>query len=138
MSFSYNRTVRFQDTDAAGVVYFANVLVMCHEAYEDSLLQAGINLKTFFRYGSIVVPIIHSDVDFFQPMFCGDRLVINGLPKRLSESKFEIQYQVFDRISPQRYLAKALTRHVCIETKNHTKIALPEAMSDWLSVTGCR
>ncbi|MEO1763007.1 MAG: 1,4-dihydroxy-2-naphthoyl-CoA hydrolase, partial [Cyanobacteria bacterium J06629_18] len=26
MSFTYNRTIRFQDTDAAGVVYFANVL----------------------------------------------------------------------------------------------------------------
>ncbi|MFS8118916.1 MAG: acyl-CoA thioesterase, partial [Microcoleus sp.] len=45
MSFSYTRTVRFQDTDAAGVVYFANVLAMCHEAYEASLAASGINLK---------------------------------------------------------------------------------------------
>ena len=34
MAFAYYYTVRFQDTDAAGVVYFANVLRICHEAYE--------------------------------------------------------------------------------------------------------
>lgn len=47
MPFTYNRTVRFQDTDAAGVVYFANVLGICHEAYEESLEASSINLKDF-------------------------------------------------------------------------------------------
>ncbi|MEQ9235936.1 acyl-CoA thioesterase [Coleofasciculus sp. E2-BRE-01] len=135
MSFTYNRTVRFQDTDAAGVVYFANVLVMCHEAYEDSLAKAGINLKTFFSHAAVAVPIIHSSVDFFQPMFCGDKLLIDGIPQRLSDSKFEIKYQVIDAASPQRHLADALTRHVCIDTNTRTKIILPDGMINWLYST---
>ncbi|MHC5822651.1 MAG: acyl-CoA thioesterase, partial [Nostoc sp.] len=48
MPFTYNRTVRFQDTDAAGVVYFASVLSICHEAYEESLEASSINIKDFF------------------------------------------------------------------------------------------
>ena len=136
MSFSYNRTVRFQDTDAAGVVYFANVLVMCHEAYEDSLAKAGINLKTFFSHAAMAVPIIHTHVDFFQPMFCGDRLLINGIPQQLSDSKLEIEYHVVDAASPQRHLATALTRHVCIDSNTRTKIPLPETMINWLYHVG--
>ncbi len=132
MSFTYNRTVRFHDTDAAGVVYLANVLVMCHEAYEDSLAQTGINLKTFFSNAAVAVPIIHSRIDFFQPLFCGDRLLIHGIPQRLSDSTFEITYRVVDAASPQRHLTTALTRHVCIDTNIRTKIPLPEAMVDWL------
>jgi 1,4-dihydroxy-2-naphthoyl-CoA hydrolase len=56
MFFTYNRTVRFQDTDAAGVVYFANVLSMCHEAYEASLAASGINLKSFFNNPTVLFP----------------------------------------------------------------------------------
>ena len=48
MSFYYRRIVHFQDTDAAGVVYFVNVLAICHEAYEASLAAFDINLKVFF------------------------------------------------------------------------------------------
>jgi len=36
MPFTYSRTVHFADTDAAGVVFFANFLAICHEAYEES------------------------------------------------------------------------------------------------------
>jgi 1,4-dihydroxy-2-naphthoyl-CoA hydrolase len=32
MPFSHHRTVRFADTDAAGVVFFARTLAICHEA----------------------------------------------------------------------------------------------------------
>ena len=47
-AFVYTRSIRFHETDAAGVVYFANVLVLCHEAYEASLAAAGIDLGEFF------------------------------------------------------------------------------------------
>jgi hypothetical protein len=40
MPFSYVRTVRLADTDAAGVVYFARTLSICHEAYEAALAAA--------------------------------------------------------------------------------------------------
>ncbi len=69
MGFIYQRVVRFQDTDAAGVVYFANILAICHEAYEASLADSGINLRLFFGGGNIAVPITHSSADFFVPYF---------------------------------------------------------------------
>ena len=84
MPFTYTRTVRFQDTDAAGVVYFANVLAMCHEAYEASLAASGINLKAFFSNPEVAFPIIHASVDFYRPMFAGDRLMIHLTPKQVT------------------------------------------------------
>ena len=48
MPFEYPRTIRFADTDAAGVVYFAQILSICHEAYEASLQASGIELRQFF------------------------------------------------------------------------------------------
>jgi 1,4-dihydroxy-2-naphthoyl-CoA hydrolase len=134
MPFTYNRTVRFQDTDAAGVVYFANILSMCHEAYEASLATSGINLKSFFNNPEAAIPIVHASVDFLRPMFCGDNLLIHLTPQQLGENKFEIDYQIIAASSSQQQLAKAITLHVCIDPRTRTRTQLPEAMMQWLKL----
>ena len=42
------RTVRFGDTDAAGVMHFHQLLRWCHEAYEESLARYGISAEEIF------------------------------------------------------------------------------------------
>ncbi|BAZ54149.1 thioesterase superfamily protein [Nostoc sp. NIES-4103] len=129
MTFTYNRTVRFRDTDAAQVVYFANVLGICHEAYEESLAASGINLKDFFTNPSVAFPIVHTSVDFFRPMFCGDNLVISLIPQKLGVDKFEIAYEIS---VADVVVAKAITRHVCIDASSRRKQELPEEIVSWL------
>jgi 1,4-dihydroxy-2-naphthoyl-CoA hydrolase len=132
MPFTHHRTVRFQDTDAAGVVYFANVLSICHEAYEASLAALGIDLKSFFNNPTAAIPIVHASVDFLRPMFCGDELLIHLTPQLLSENEFEIAYQIVVTSSEQQS-AKAMTRHVCIEPMTRTRTHLPEEIVQWLN-----
>ncbi|MBE9123073.1 acyl-CoA thioesterase [Tychonema sp. LEGE 07199] len=132
MPFTYNRTVRFQDTDAAGVVYFANVLAMCHEAYEASLAASGINLKAFFSNREAALPVIHATVDFYRPMFAGDRLIIQLTPKQVAGDEFEIAYQVFSGEVAGKSAAKALTKHVCIDAVTRTRKQLSEDLIQWL------
>ncbi len=131
MSFTYHRTIRFSDTDAAGVVYFANVLSICHEAYESSLAASGIELSSFFSNSAVVIPLIHASVDFFRPMICGDAIMIQLTPQQLNENKFEIAYEIVAASSAQ-LLAKAMTRHVCIEPKTREKLPLPDEVIEWL------
>jgi 1,4-dihydroxy-2-naphthoyl-CoA hydrolase len=131
MPFTYNRTIRFHDTDAAGVVYFANVLSICHEAYEESLAASGINLKDFFTNASVGVPIVHANVDFLRPMFCGDNLAISLIPQKLSVDKFEIAYEV---TNTDVLVAKAITRHVCIDVSSRSKQALTHEIIEWLEI----
>jgi 1,4-dihydroxy-2-naphthoyl-CoA hydrolase len=129
MPFIYQRTVRFQETDAAGVVYFANILKICHEAYEESLEISGVILKEFFTNPSIAYPIVHANVDFFRPIACGDKLKIRLIPQKLTEEQFEIDYEI---IIADLVVSKAVTRHVCIDTATRKKRQLPDAMNKWL------
>ncbi len=64
MSFIYHRTIHFPDTDAAGVVFFANYLSICHEAYEEALAAAGVEMRSFFTASGVVVPITKSNADY--------------------------------------------------------------------------
>jgi 1,4-dihydroxy-2-naphthoyl-CoA hydrolase len=114
------------DTDAAGVIYFASLLSICHEAYEDRLIQSGINLKTFFRNTETALPIVHGEIDFFQPLFCGDRIEIKLMPSVINEHSFDISYQIFLAQSPDKTIAQGKTKHVCINTLSRKKISLPD------------
>jgi 1,4-dihydroxy-2-naphthoyl-CoA hydrolase len=133
-SFVYDRTIHFQDTDAAGVVYFANGLSLCHEAYEASLAASGIDLKSFFRGGAIAVPIIHASIDFFKPMFCGDRINISLKTILLSPDSFQIEYQLFfdqDEVE-KKAIAKAITKHTCIDTNTRKRCNLSQELLKWI------
>lgn len=134
MPFLYDRTVHFQDTDAAGVVYFANVLAMCHEAYEASLANTGINLREFFTHSAFALPIVHAQVDFHRPMFCGLQYKIQVKPACLNPRKFEISYGIFLVKEPENPISQATTVHVCINPVTRTRIDLPTEIMQWLHV----
>jgi 1,4-dihydroxy-2-naphthoyl-CoA hydrolase len=133
MSFCYVRTIRFEDTDAAGVVYFANVLKICHEAYEESLAASGINLQLFFGKADVAIPIVRAEVDFFRPMFCGDKIDVRLAGKRLSDEKFEINYQIY-HLGQERLSAQAITKHVCIDSSSRIKREIPGEIKQWLEL----
>ncbi|PZO43235.1 MAG: 1,4-dihydroxy-2-naphthoyl-CoA hydrolase [Pseudanabaena frigida] len=136
-SFIYDRTIKFRDTDAAGVVYFANGLSICHEAYEASLAASGINLKAFFSGEAIAVPITHASIDFFKPMFCGDRIAISLISTLLSPESFQIDYQLyFDESSTEKKaIAKAITKHTCIDTSTRKRCNLSDDLLKWMEFT---
>ncbi|MFW6357981.1 MAG: acyl-CoA thioesterase, partial [Chroococcales cyanobacterium] len=121
------------DTDAAGVVYFANVLIMCHEAYEEAIASVGINLKTLVNNPSIAIPLVHSSVDFFRPIYCGDKILISLTPQVLSENEFEVSYKIVSEEFPEKVVAQAKTRHVCIDPQERKRVNFPETINKWLS-----
>lgn len=140
MPFSHHRTIHFKDTDAAGVVYFSNVLTICHEAYEASLSAVSIPVKSFFCPAETAFPIVHASVDFFRPLFCGDRVVIDLIPNQTSTHEFEIRYALFlvasdaeqAPVQSDRPSSKAYTRHVCIDGVTRRRKDLPAEITQWL------
>jgi 1,4-dihydroxy-2-naphthoyl-CoA hydrolase len=141
MVFSYYRTIYLADTDAAGVVYFPNLMSICHQAYEESLATVGISLQEFLADSAVAIPIVHSEMSFFRPIVCGDKIKIDLTAEKLDEcelargwlSSFMIAYQLFSVASEQK-LAQGSTRHVCINPKTRIKIPLPESIIQWLKM----
>ncbi len=133
MPFTYKRTIRFQDTDSAGVMYFTNTLAICHEAYEESLAESGIQLRNFFAHPELAIPITHASVDYFRPSFCGTEHVVQLIPNQLSAEEFEIDYALYSVENPNKLVSQALTKHVCIHRIKRKRLSLPQEMLRWLS-----
>ena len=131
MAFSYEYRIQFRDTDAAGVVYFANIISICHIAYEASLIAADINMKIFLNNPEFAVPITHVSADFYKPLCCGDRVIIELMPRSIDIHKFEIKYQILSTNSV--VLAIAITKHIVIDPQTRKRKELPEALNNWLT-----
>lgn len=133
MPFEYYRTVRFADTDAAGVVFFARYLAICHEAYEEALAAAGMELGKFFAANAVVVPIARSECDYLRPLAPGDRLRVTVAPVALTAESFALRYELFRLGPPEKLAARARTEHVCIAAATRQRQPLPPALAAWVS-----
>ncbi len=130
------RTVRFGDTDAAGVMHFHQLLRWCHVAYEESLERFGLVAGEIFpgprRMPAVALPIVHVSADFRRPLACGDPLAIELRPLQLDGGSFEIGYRF---LHEGLEAATGLTRHVAIEASSRRRTALPDAIGAWLEAS---
>lgn len=139
MSFAYARTVHFPDTDAAGVVFFARYLSICHEAYEEALAASGIGLASFFRDTGLVIPIIKSEASYLRPLSCGDKLSVDVVATRLSPESFALDFVLWKlgvAGASGKRAAVARTEHVCIDSLLRERRPLPATLAEWVERSG--
>jgi 1,4-dihydroxy-2-naphthoyl-CoA hydrolase len=130
MSFCYEYTIQFRDTDAAGVVYFANIISICHVGYEASLSKSNIDLKLFVSNPDFAVPITNVSADFFRPLYCGDRVIIELTPQSIDSFRFEVKYQILTE--DRQLAATAITKHITIDPTTRKRTELPALLTDWI------
>ncbi len=128
----YQRTIFLNDTDAAGVVYFASLMSICHEAYESSLSAAGLSFRSLVSDTERAIPVIDARIRFFSPLFCGDKVYIALSPSEIDESEFRVDYALFLSEECEVKVAHATTRHVCINPSLRERISLPESIISWI------
>jgi 1,4-dihydroxy-2-naphthoyl-CoA hydrolase len=130
MEYRWNYQIQLRDTDAAGVVYFANFLTICHAAYEAALSAAEIDFKLLVGSSEIALPIVHASGDFKQPLYCGDQVQVCLNPSQINDSEFQIIYQLYSK--EQKIAATVLTKHVSINLVDRRRTKLPDMIKNWL------
>ena len=77
-NFIYNLKVYYEDTDAGGVVYYANYLKFLERARTEALLSVGLsNIKIREEYGLIIV-VKSCNIEYKKPAFLEDKLIVNS------------------------------------------------------------
>ncbi len=135
MPFIYERTIHFSDTDAAGVVFFANYLSICHEAYEEALAAAGLPVRTFFSNTEVMVPVSKSSADYLRPLYCGDKVRVSVTPTLINENSFAIEYDIVRLRTSEKLAGHVRTAHLCIHSTTREHAALPPALLAWIQAS---
>lgn len=69
-------SVYFEDTDTAGIVYYANYLKFMERARSDMIRAAGVDQVAAQRNGEGVYAVAHVDIRYVQPARLGDDLLV--------------------------------------------------------------
>ncbi len=133
------RTVRFGDTDAAGVMHFHNLFRWCHESWEESLESYGlVALEVFpssLREGletKIALPIVRCDAEFRMPAKVGDQLLVEIVPRKVDSNSFQVK-TIFK--SDNNCVAIGNIQHVAIDVLTRQRCLLPDAIELWLEAS---
>lgn len=126
------KTVRLNETDAAGVMFFAQVYDDAHQCYEDFLEQSGLSISQILKQGEYILPIAHSSAKHLQPILLGQHLEIQLNITKVSLHSFVIEYE-FINTSNNAMVAQVQSVHVCVSRQKQLKMELPLALKNILS-----
>ena len=95
-SFNHKIKVYYEDTDAGGIVYYANYLKFLERARSEALSDIGFSNKKIKKdFGAIIV-VKSCDIDFKKSAHLEDHLKINSFITSFSKTSF-IMNQVISR-----------------------------------------
>lgn len=87
-------TVYFEDTDTAGVVYYANYLKFMERARSDMLRAAGIDQREVLEDGRGAYYVAEVSIRYVRPAKLGDDLVVASTVEQVRAASVVIQQRV--------------------------------------------
>lgn len=122
--FAEARVVRFQDVDAAGIVFYPRVLEYFHDAYVAFLTARGIHLPKMIEAGEHKLPLVHAEADYHAPMRFGDAIAVEIVAIKIGKTSFQLGYRI--RHAAGRVAAVGQTAHVCVGVPKFAPVPIPE------------
>ena len=87
--------VYYEDTDAQGVVYYANYFRFMERARTEWLEALGVDHITLMNEENRILVVSEAHAKFLQPARLGDRLIVTATLSRLGRATFEIEQNIY-------------------------------------------
>lgn len=89
-TFTYTRRIAFHETDAAGVVYFANYFRLAEEAETHALASLG-SIVTRDGY---LYPRVHAEADYHAPLHFFDEVAVHTRILKTGSSSVHWKFEI--------------------------------------------
>jgi YbgC/YbaW family acyl-CoA thioester hydrolase len=127
-AFAVDRDVRFQDVDAAGIIFYPRVLEYFHDAYVEFLAHHGHPLPDVLREGRWAAPLRHAEADYFRPMRFGDRIEVALTRALVEATQITIGYRIENTITNE-LTTIGQTEHVFVDLASFERRDVPEDLA---------
>ncbi|MEW6419987.1 MAG: tol-pal system-associated acyl-CoA thioesterase [Nitrospirota bacterium] len=121
--------IYYEDTDAAGVVYYANYLRYLERARTEFLLEKGIDVAEYHNKGYLFA-VIHVDIDYKRPARLGEIIEITTEIIEMTNATINLKHLI---LRNNTLLVEANVRVACIN-KDGKPRRLPESFKNIINV----
>jgi acyl-CoA thioesterase FadM len=127
-------TIRFEDADPAGVVFYPRAIALAHAAVEDLVRQSTVGWDVWFNSPVHAAPLRRAEADFFLPMKPGQRFVAQAMVEQIGDTSVTFLVTFTDETG--RLAARVRTVHVLIDKTSGRPRPLDENMRRAFAGTG--
>ena len=121
-NFFHKIKVYYEDTDAGGVVYYANYLKFLERARTEALVTLGFNNKKIKdEFGALII-VKSCNIEYKKSAFLEDELTIRSFVKSITKTSFFMN-QIITK--DEKIIVEAQVHLVFID-KNGKPIKIPE------------
>lgn len=120
----YARPVRFEEVDAAGILFFGRTMNFCHEAMENFFGALAGGYVDLIMNRKIGFPAVHVEADWVAPLRYGDEARIAVSVSKIGTTSCTFRYAI---TRAQDGANVATVNHVTVSTdlRTMTKVPLP-------------
>ena len=123
--FSHAVRVYYEDTDAAGVVYYANYLKFMERARTEWLEALGFPLAAFEREHGVIFVVHRCEIDFHLPARLNDALDVSVEPVKVGASTLKARQSVHRGTD---LLTSALVTLACLDAARWRPARMPAVL----------
>ena len=130
--FRFGVRVYYEDTDAAGVVYYANYLKFMERARTEWLAAQGFPLAAFEREHGVVFVVHRCEIDFHRPGRLNDDLAVTVEALHRGASRLLARQEVR---RGDDVLTTARVTLACVDAARWRPVRIPAALAATLETS---
>ena len=128
-SFAASFNVYWEDTDAGGVVYYANYLRFLERARTDWLRAMGVDQQQLRAQQKLQFVVVSISVDFLRPAVLHDEIIVTAELKRLAGATIHFKQTI---MRGEEQLIDAAVRVACLDSGTLKPRAIPKDLfTEW-------
>lgn len=120
--FSWPVRVYYEDTDAGGVVYYANYLKFMERARTEWLRDVGFEQPQLAREFNVIFVVRAVAIDYLRPSLFNDRLQVTVELANVGMSQLTVRQRV---LRDTEEVAAAEVRLVCVNVTTFRPVRIP-------------
>ncbi|HUG03268.1 MAG TPA: tol-pal system-associated acyl-CoA thioesterase [Steroidobacteraceae bacterium] len=121
--------VYWEDTDAGGVVYYANYLRFLERARTDWLSSLGIDQSAMLRDERLQFAVVEAHVRYHRPARYGDQLQVSVALEECRGASVVMRQEVRRGTAEGELLVSATVRAACLASDSLRPRPLPPALA---------
>lgn len=127
--FSWPIRVYYEDTDAGGIVFYANYLKYMERARTEWLRSMGYVQNILMEELGIVFAVRRTEVDYLMPARLDDALTVQSRITHIGGASFSFEQEIL-RDADQQILCRGSIKVVCVSSNEMKPTAIPKAMRE--------
>lgn len=130
--FRYPVRVYYEDTDAGGVVYYANYLKFMERARTEWLRELGFEQDELMREPGVLFAVRRVEVDYLKPARFNDALTVVARVAERGRASLTFDQEIL-REPAGELLSRGRIRIACLEAGSFRPVPLPAIIQEKLS-----